>query len=220
MSLSHPMTFNGVTYRARRAIIVKSHFGISDHGGVMTIDLHLSYPDGGPGLTSIGGYALDGKAVRGERTSTAYGMDYAVKVMAAVGASSWEDVQGRECLALFSVPSSSESDDEDFWGRHPVGIATSDGTNAFFPQTHSAFWAERGTAAPKPSEELSGSQLSQLPAGSSVGFINKTDASSGVAICGGNGLWSATGIGDDLDDYALWARTARIYYLGTVIPAV
>ncbi|MGK3708701.1 hypothetical protein [Arthrobacter sp. IK3] len=213
MSLYRLMTINGTEYRARRAIIERTHFGTADHGGVMTIELGLSYPDGGAGITRFGGHALDAPTGRAERLSTAYGMDTAVKVMAAAGASHWEAVQGSECLALF--PAATEGNPDDFWAAHPAGITATGGAHPYIPEAHAAFWAESEAPAPLPSQDLAGHQLPLLPAGSAVAFIDRNDNTAGVAICGRDGRWSATGFSKSFDDFGLWTRSARLTFLGS-----
>lgn len=143
MSNHSPLTYGNTTYRARRAIIESTRFGESDHGGVTDFTLRLSYPDGGAGMSSFGGYALDAAAKSG-RTATAYGMDVLQRVMGAAGVTGWEDVAGSECLALFAE---NPEDPENFWGTHPAGIATAVGTNVLDLEVHAAQWRERETRA-------------------------------------------------------------------------
>lgn len=217
MSISFPLASNGTVYRARRAVIERSHFGVSDHGGVMTIELSLSYVDGGSGMSVFGGYALDApRAGGGKRQATAYGMDFAMKVLAAAGVTSWEDVRGNACLALFA-PADPQGDEDDFWGRHPVGIAALEGDHILIGEDHAAIWANALPPVPEIGEEITtGEQITTLQPGSVLSFT-AGDGTAGIAIRKEKG-WSVTGTGRD--DYALWARATGVVYCGSATSSV
>lgn len=218
MSNSFPLTSNGTVYRARRAVIERSHFGLSDHGGVMTIELSLSYVDGGSGMSVFGGYALDARREGGgKRQATAYGMDFAMKVLDAAGVTSWEDVRGKVCLALFAA-ADPQGDEDDFWGTHPVGIAALEGDHILIGEDHAAFWAETLPPAMELGEGITtGEQITTLQAGSILSFtaLNGTER---IAINTGKG-WSVTGVGKaPMDDFSLWFRAKDAVYRGSTSP--
>lgn len=216
MSNSFPIRINGTDYRARRTIIERTHFGVSDHGGVMTIELGLSYPDGGAGMTHFGGYTLDAtNPDGGDRLPTAYGMDFAARVMSAAGVTKWEDVQGSECLTLFAA-AGNPADKESFWALAPLGlVSVIHNKGPFIPEEHAALWAETPAPALELGEEITTSeQITALHAGSILSFtaLNRT---TGVAIRKENG-WSVTGVGSGtLADFPLWARVTAVAYRGS-----
>ena len=219
MSISFPLTSNGTVYRARRAVVERSHFGLSAHGGVMTIELSLSYMDGGSGMSVFGGYALDApREGGGGRRATAYGMDFAMKVLDAAGVTNWEDVQDTECLALFAA-GDPQDDEDDFWGAHPVGIAGVKGDHILVGEEHAALWAETLPPVPEIGEELtSGEQITTLLSGSLLSF-RAPDGIAEIAIRTGKG-WSVTGTGRaPMDDHAFWARATDVVYRGSTNPS-
>lgn len=84
----------------RNVIIESTMLGYEDHG-ILTCWLTLSYGGSGQGF---GGYALDEPVFEnGDRSKfkgrvgTAYGMQFVVGVMKAVGAESWENLKGMHC---------------------------------------------------------------------------------------------------------------------------
>lgn len=219
MSISFPLTSNGTTYRARRAVIERSHFGLSAHGGVMTIELSLSYVDGGSGMSVFGGYALDAPcAGGGSRRATAYGMDFAMKVLDAAGVTSWEDVRGNVCLALFAA-ADPQGNEDDFWGTHPVGIAALEGNHVLIGEDHAALWAESLLPVPELGEELTaGEQITTLQGGSILSFT-ALNGTARIAVNTGKG-WSVTGAGKNpMDDFALWLLAKDVVYRGTASPS-
>lgn len=219
MSISFPLTSNGTVYRARRAVIERSHFGLSAHGGVMTIELSLSYVDGGSGTSVFGGYALDApREGGGGRRATAYGMDFAMKVLDAAGVTNWEDVRGNACLALFAA-ADPQGDEDDFWGTHPVGIATLEGSYVLIGEDHAALWAETLPPVPELGEEITaGQEITAFQAGSILSFI-AVDGTAGIAIRTEKG-WSVTGTGrTPMDDHAFWTRATDVVYRGSTSPS-
>lgn len=220
MSNSFPIRINGTDYRARRTIIERTHFGVSDHDGVMTIELGLSYPDGGAGMTHFGGYTLDAtNPDGGDRLPTAYGMDFAARVMSAAGVTKWEDVQGSECLTLFAE-AGSPADKDSFWALAPLGlVSVIHNKGPFFPEEHAALWAETLSPVPELGEEITtGEQITTLRAGSILSFtaLNRT---TGIAVRTENG-WSVTGVGGGtLADFSLWARVTAVAYRGSTNPS-
>jgi hypothetical protein len=82
------------------AKIRKATLGWEDHG-IFTCMLDLDYGAIGQGA---GGYALDEPVhVDGEfvgRVGTAYGMNWIIRLMRAVGVNDWSELQGRTVLAV------------------------------------------------------------------------------------------------------------------------
>ena len=215
MSISFPLTSNGTVYRARRAVIASSHFGLSDHGGVMTIELSLSYLDGGSGTSVFGGYTLDApRAGGGKRQATAYGMDFAMKVLDAAGVFSWEDVRGTACLALFAA-ADPQGDEDDFWAMHPVGIAALEGDHILIGEEHAALWAETLPPTLELGEEITtGEQITTLRAGSILSF-KALNGTAGLAARTEKG-WSVTGTGKaPMDDHYFWSQATNVIYRGS-----
>lgn len=81
------------------AKITNVSFGYEDHG-ILTCMLHLDY---GGSAQGAGGYALDelDKATK-ERRGTAYGLDFIIRTMRAVGVEEWGQLTGKTIYALSS----------------------------------------------------------------------------------------------------------------------
>jgi hypothetical protein len=90
--------------------IRKTMLGYEDHG-IFTLSLDMDY---GGTEQGAGGYCLDqyDKSVE-RRVGTAYGHEFIIRTLKAVGARKWEDVAGKTILVLF---------EDDSWGAIPVGI--------------------------------------------------------------------------------------------------
>ena len=93
------------------AKIESTMLGYEDHS-IFSISLHVRY--GENTHQGVGGYALDewDESV-GHRVGTAYGHNFIIRVLKAVGASKWEDVKGRTIMVLF---------EKDGWNELPIGI--------------------------------------------------------------------------------------------------
>lgn len=82
------------------AKIAAVSLGYEDHG-IFTLMLHLDYGHSGQGA---GGYTLDtpvhkdGK-FKGRR-GTAYGMEWIIRTMRAVGVKDWSELKGKTILAI------------------------------------------------------------------------------------------------------------------------
>lgn len=68
------------------ARIEGTFLGVEDHG-ILSCQIHLTL---GGCCQSFGGYSLDTKPVNGTRRGTAWGMEFVRRVIATVGADSWE----------------------------------------------------------------------------------------------------------------------------------
>jgi hypothetical protein len=76
----------------KNARIRKASLGIEDHG-IMTCMLYLDYQGSAQGF---GGYSLDtyDDTVK-RRVGTAYGMEWIIRLLRAVGVDNWEDLVGQ-----------------------------------------------------------------------------------------------------------------------------
>lgn len=88
---------DGTKYQGEIGYIESTHLGYEDHG-IFTAQLGVQFASGG--YTGLGGYCLDQSGAT-ERQATLYGMEFIMKVMAAVGVSKWEDLTGKRIIALF-----------------------------------------------------------------------------------------------------------------------
>lgn len=91
------ITYNGKEYVGHVATISRTTLGEEDHG-ILTTYLMTEWSGGGQGF---GGYALDeyDKELK-KRIPTAYGLDFIVKVMWAVGVREWESLKGQKVIIL------------------------------------------------------------------------------------------------------------------------
>lgn len=87
-------------YTEEIAKVERTTLGREDHG-IMTCILHLDFGHSGQGA---GGYALDRPVHEGAdfkgRVGTAFGMEWIIRTMEAVGVDEWGKVAGRTVLAL------------------------------------------------------------------------------------------------------------------------
>ncbi|WNM74457.1 hypothetical protein SEA_BEARBQ_55 [Gordonia phage BearBQ] len=122
---------NGSTYYGEVYKIGRTAFGYEDHG-ILTAYLHCS--GGGGRRIGVGGYSLDGQPETsgGDRTPSAYGMDWIVQVMKTVGVESWEELPGQRVLVLFDQPIG--------LGQVARGIANIDSGEALIFTEHARKW--------------------------------------------------------------------------------
>jgi len=94
------------------AKIEKTTLGFHDHYGIFTVNLQLHL--GGALHQSAGGYSLDDydKALD-RRVGTAYGHEFIMRIINAVGVNTWEEIKGKTIIALY------ENDD---WNSTVIGI--------------------------------------------------------------------------------------------------
>lgn len=137
MALSITVEHDGKRYPGEVMTAKRTTLGPHEHYGIFTADVEFS--SDGSGVT-VGGYCLDtpvGKDFR--REGTAYGLDHIMRIIAVMGASSWEKIIGREAVVIYDAPVGVTS----FWGKQAIGIASLDGKRVFIPKEHAEQWKER-----------------------------------------------------------------------------
>lgn len=130
---------NGVTYSGEIATITSTFFG-TEHHGILSASLNLKFDGSG---ISVGGYCLDSvhKDEAGRfvgRVGSAYGLDHLMRIMETVGVDNWEQLQGRQMIALFEGNGG--------WGASAVGIAGLTNDKVLVFKEHANEWREREAA--------------------------------------------------------------------------
>lgn len=127
---------NGTTYTAVPGKIGRTYLGFHEHYR-MVAELGIELP--GSGYINIGDYSLNqGGPGEAPSAGTAFGMDYVMHVLRAVGSDAWEDLKGSRILILF------KADSEDGMGLPALGLARIDGTHVVVFSELSASWEGRG----------------------------------------------------------------------------
>lgn len=88
---------NDIDWMGERMTINSTRLGYEDHG-IFTFLLDLTGPGHGQGF---GGYGLDNWIKEEERrVGTAFGMDCISSIISTVGVDNWEDLKGKDLIAL------------------------------------------------------------------------------------------------------------------------
>lgn len=132
----------GTKYFGQVVKIEKTTLGYDEDRSIFTSWLHLN---GGGWGQGAGGYALDTLAEPrsigvipppGGRRATAYGMDFIIQVLKTVGVSLWEEVKGKQVIALYA------GDKVHYNNGVVLGIADLSGERVFIFKDHATEWNE------------------------------------------------------------------------------
>lgn len=104
MSKTIIITHNDVEYVGEIGVIRSTRLGYEDHG-IFTAMIDLSFGGGstgqGAGFMCLDrGYKPDPDDYKTIRVGTAYGLDHIMQIMRTVGVENWEDLKGKQVIAL------------------------------------------------------------------------------------------------------------------------